>query len=621
MMLMITSVAMVAQTVTQQGVVKTRGRMVNGKHVQGKGLSGATVQVRGRSAVVSQQNGAFSFPIPSQTFHVQSVTKQGYQLVDADATNKEYSYSANPLYLVMEPPGQQQADLLAKERTLRRELQRRLQQREDEVDNLNLSLQEKNALLQEINRQRDESEKLIKDLAQYYSTLDYDLLDEFQRQVSYLLENNELEKADSMLRSRGSMDLRIAEIRREQEAEAKEDSIIAQRQQNNEASKAGTRRKQEDVAADCYSFYLRFSQAYQNDSAAHYLECRAALDTTDIEWQNVAGRFIADYLADYNKSLTYYNRCLRQALLQEGEEGGLVATSYNNIGLVYDSQGDYAKALEYHQKALAIWEKLFGSEHPNVALSYNNIGSVYGSQGDYAKALEYFQKALAIREKVFGTEHPKVATSYNYLGYVYGSQGDYAKALEYFQKALAIMEKVFGTEHPDVALSYNNIGAVYYSQGDYAKALEYDQKALAIMEKVFGTEHPDVATSYHNIGYVYGSQGDYAKALEYDQKALAIREKVFGTEHPDVATSYSTIGTIYCNQGDYAKALEYYQKALAIREKVLGSEHPDTKITIENIENIEKRRITSNPERMKDRVFTETVVDGNGRKDNVKLCE
>ena len=99
MMLMITSVAMVAQTVTQQGVVKTRGRMVNGKHVQGKGLSGATVQVRGRSAVVSQQNGAFSFPIPSQTFHVQSVTKQGYQLVDADATNKEYSYSANPLYL------------------------------------------------------------------------------------------------------------------------------------------------------------------------------------------------------------------------------------------------------------------------------------------------------------------------------------------------------------------------------------------------------------------------------------------------------------------------------------------------------------------------------------------
>lgn len=52
MMLTVISVAMTAQT-QQQGVVKTRGRMVNGKHVQGKGLSGATVQVKGRSAVVS----------------------------------------------------------------------------------------------------------------------------------------------------------------------------------------------------------------------------------------------------------------------------------------------------------------------------------------------------------------------------------------------------------------------------------------------------------------------------------------------------------------------------------------------------------------------------------------
>ena len=58
---------------TQQGIVKTRGRMVNGQHVKGVGLSGATVQVQGRSAVLSQQNGAFSFPVTSQAFLVQSV--------------------------------------------------------------------------------------------------------------------------------------------------------------------------------------------------------------------------------------------------------------------------------------------------------------------------------------------------------------------------------------------------------------------------------------------------------------------------------------------------------------------------------------------------------------------
>ena len=448
-----------ANAQTQQGVVKTRGKMVNGKLVPGEGLSGATVLLGDRNVVSKGEKGAFSFPTQGKRYLVKGCKKQNYQLIDMQVC-REYKYSGNPLYLVMETPEQQQSDLLAKERSLRRDLQRRLQKREDEVDNLNLSLQEKNRLLQEINRQRDENEKLIKDLAQYYSTLDYDRLDEFQRQVSYLLENNELEKADSMLRSRGSIDDRIKEIQREQEAEAKEDSVIAQRQQNNEVSKAGTRRKLEDVASDCYSFYLRFSQDHQNDSAAHYLEYRAALDTTNIEWQNEAGMFIDNYLADYSKGLTYYQRCLRQALLQEGEKGEWVATSYNNIGFVYNSQGDYAKALEYYQKALAIREKVFGTEHPGVATSYNNIGSIYSNQGDYAKALEYHQKALAIQEKLFGTEHPDVALSYNNIGSVYNSQGDYAKALEYYQKALSIFEKVFGTEHPNTKTVKKNIEIV-----------------------------------------------------------------------------------------------------------------------------------------------------------------
>lgn len=48
---------------TQQGVVKTRGKMVNGKLVSGVGLSGATVTIQGRSAVLSQGSGAFSFPV------------------------------------------------------------------------------------------------------------------------------------------------------------------------------------------------------------------------------------------------------------------------------------------------------------------------------------------------------------------------------------------------------------------------------------------------------------------------------------------------------------------------------------------------------------------------------
>ena len=100
-------------------------------------------------------------------------------------------------------------------------------------------------------------------------------------------------------------------------------------------------------------------------------------------------------------------------------------------------------------KALAIIEKVLGTEHPNTASSYNNIGLVYNEKGDYGKALEYYFKDLAISEKVLGTEHPDTATSYNNIGWVYREKGNYAIALEYYTKAYQIWKNKFGDDHPD----------------------------------------------------------------------------------------------------------------------------------------------------------------------------
>ena len=245
--------------------------------------------------------------------------------------------------------------------------------------------------------------------------------------------------------------------------------------------------------------------------------------------------------------------------------------------------GLYKDAEAIYFRQIAIAEELYGKEHENTATSYNNIGAVYNAQGNFDKALEYLLKALAIREKVLGTEHSSTATSYNNIGAVYNAQGDFDKALEYYFKALAIREKVLGTKHPDTATSYNNIGDVYRAKGDYVKALEYHQKALAIREKVLGTEHPDTAQSYNNIAGVYYAQGDYGKALEYYFKDLTICEKVLGTKHPSTATSYNNIGWVYREQGEYAKALDYYTKAYQIFKKKLGDDHPNTKGSLKSI--------------------------------------
>ena len=266
-----------------------------------------------------------------------------------------------------------------------------------------------------------------------------------------------------------------------------------------------------------------------------------------------------------------------------GENHPDVATSYNDIGLVYKGLGEYAKALEYHEKSLDISLELYGESHPAVATSYNNIGSVYYSLGEYAKALEYHEKSLSILLDVYGESHPDVATSYNVIGLVYDSLGEYAKALEYYEKSLDIRLEIYGESHPAVATSYNNIGSVYYSLGEYAKALEYHEKSLDISLELYGESHPAVATSYNNIGLVYKGLGEYAKALEYHEKSLSIKLDVYGESHPDVATSYNNISFVYYVLGEYVKALEYLEKSLSIRLDVYGESHPYVATSYTNI--------------------------------------
>ena len=72
------------------------------------------------------------------------------QLVDSDAAPKKYQYSLNPLYLLMETPEQQLEDQLDAEKKIRRTLQNQLQEREDEIESMKITLSEKQKLLQKL---------------------------------------------------------------------------------------------------------------------------------------------------------------------------------------------------------------------------------------------------------------------------------------------------------------------------------------------------------------------------------------------------------------------------------------------------------------------------------------
>ena len=544
---------------TQQGYVKTKGRLgANGQVIAGKRLSGVVVQVKGRSAVVSKDNGAFSFPIPADHFMIQNVKKQGYVLTDPEVIYKQYSYSTNPIVLVMETPQQQTEDKLANERKIRRNLQRQLQAKEDEIEELKeqnmITREEYQLRLQQLYAQQENNEKLISEMAERYSQLDFDQLDEFNQRISDCILNGRLTEADSLLRSKGDINNRIARYNMHHAA-----NIEAQ--QTLDKSISMEQKDLEDIAQDCYHYYETFLMKHQNDSAGHYLNLRAELDTTNLTWQKEAGKFNYQYLSQSEPAKRYLQRGLRQSIAQYGELNEWTADFLYHIGRAYSrANSSIPKAEEYFYKAIEIWSQVQGDDYPQIASAYNGLGRIYFFTGEKDKALELQYKALDIQERKLGIDNEYTAESYLYLGSLFSDKKDFDKALEYSFKALEIWRNIFGEQHPNIGSAYYAIGTILYKKGDFDNAIDYYLKSLDLYETTLGKNHPGTLQIYDAASDTYIKLGNFDKAIDYLQKKLSICESSLGPEH--ISSECFKIGIVYSTHGDYDKALEYYFKTL-----------------------------------------------------------
>ena len=547
-----------AQKPIQQGIVKTRGRMINGELIPGVGLEGAAISVDERQ-LVSSTDGHFSFPIDNDKFRVHSVKKNGYQLVDVDLSIRTLKYSSNPLFLVMDTEEQRRRDLLEAEKKIRRNLAHQLQEREDEIEALKVSEHEKDSLLNNLYQLQSENEKLITNMAKRYATLDYDQLDDFHRDVAFYIENGELTRADSLLRTRGDLEKQVNQI-------LSQGKIIQSEEELLQKAKSVHLTDIEDAAQRCYSFADIFSSRHKNDSAAHYLKLRASLDTTNIEWQRDAGLYLMEYIADYTCAKYFLDRALREAVMRYESKDLSVLESYSALGQLYYYQGKPDDALTLFKKVIDTYKKEYDTVIPEAASFFNNFGMALIAKGEGERALDYFLKAIDLCET--SPDYPQLEASnyFNNAGIVYAYLEEYEKAMDYYKQALQICLDLNRGDDNETAMCYTNIGLTYRHLGMNGEALANCEKALSILKLKYGERHPQVASCYNNLGLIYKDKGDSGKALTLLEQALSIQTKTLGAEHIEVLRTMGNIGAIYRDRGDYDKALEYYENALRIFE-------------------------------------------------------
>ena len=221
---------------------------------------------------------------------------------------------------------------------------------------------------------------------------------------------------------------------------------------------------------------------------------------------------------------------------------------------MFISLGQYGKANEFLEKALAIRIQIGDKE--GQASSYGQLGTVFQSLGQYGKANEYLEKALAIQIQI--GDKAGEATTYGNLGTMFRFLAQYDKAKECLQKALDIQIRT--GNRAEEAILYEILGTVFQSLGQYNKAKEYLEKALPI--KVQIGDKKGEASSYGNLGRVCINLGQFVKAKEFLEKALAIRTQIGDKEGE--AADYGHLAVLFQSVGEFVKAEGYCEMALSI---------------------------------------------------------
>ena len=577
-----------AMAQSQKGFVKTRGRIVNGKVVAGQGLTGATVHVKGRASVlVKNSNGSFSFPVTTKQFVIESVNKKGYQLVDADAAPKTYVHSPAPIYLVMETPSQLMEDKLEAERKLRRTLTKRLQQREDELEALKeqnrITQEQYNATMKQLYDQQESNEALVREMAEYYSRIDYDQIDEFNTRVSEFILAGDLAKADSLLRSKGDIDERIRKLNEHHDANVQARETLEKSEQAEQFSR-------EDLAQDCFSFFRRFALDNKPDSALCYIEKRAALDSTNCQWQADAGSYLQKR-GMTRQARKYYDRALKAARKMAADNPELyeplLAKTLNNIALLYTQTADVAAAEPLFQESLALFKRLSGTDEstysPYVASTLNNMAVLYSGNIDNASRVEQLlQETLSIYMSQDNVEtfSPAVASIWNNLALLYDETGRYEDSEQMYLKALDLYGQLGQNTRAydaDYAATLNNLSALYFKDGSrlfdshelLVEALDIYRRLAAVDAQQYS---PLLAVALNNL-----SVQEFAmNHKEQGEQAFMESLDIYRTMVKDSPRSYLPI----LAKGLYDQAIRYYQNDDMEKSEALFQESLDAYRTL-----------------------------------------
>lgn len=606
---------------TQQGYVKTRGRLSSsGQLIPGVRLQGASIRVRNAGSYVSASNGIFAFAVPSNVYYIQGVSKIGYVLTDPDILSKKQQYSSNDLILVMNKPDEQLEDQLETESRIRTALNDQLQKKEQELKRLKeqnaITVEKYLELRKELMASHHDNEKLINEMVETFSKIDYDQVDEISRKISEYIINGELIKADSLLRLKGNIEERIDRVIQHKKANKEERQYLSRREEKLAESESYTRKEIEDIAQDCFFYYTRSRMLQQIDSAAYYLEQRAMLDTLNFDYVWRCGSFFL-HERKYDRAKYYLEMLVNNDSLSPVDMG----MALNDLSICYSYMGLTELGLTTMCKSLQLRKELAKDEPEKYNVSVALASCNYAAQnaiysiGNKEIAYKCFWEGMDLYKKLLSYSHffsvslanaeenyaqllagdSRFTEAEEYLLKAYNTRCEYARRYPQFYNinkdiSLREIEGLIGTVECDSFVTTRECKMIliseaegnkeriaslakvladfyFYQKGDIGQCQYFLKESNMHVEELFRTDPnkylPDITGIYSaNANFLFNCLGDTinSKIIAQDLINILTVNETFQTDFSkELALSdmYTLLGRIQIASKNYLPAIDY----------------------------------------------------------------
>ena len=254
-----------------------------------------------------------------------------------------------------------------------------------------------------------------------------------------------------------------------------------------------------------------------------------------------------------------------------------LATTQNNLGLLYSDTQCYGESEEMYLSAVEIYQRLSVVNpqvyEPDLARAQNNLGLLYSDIQRYEdsekmnlSAVEIYRRLAAANPQVY---EPDLAETQNDLGILYSDTRRYEESEEMYLSAMEIRRRLAAANpqvyEPYLVMTQYNLGCLYSdtqryedSEKMYLSAMEIRRRLAVANPQVY---EPDLADTQYNLGCLYyniqryeDSEEMYLSALEVYQRLTAVNPQVY---EPYLVRACNNLSFLFLAQGNFEEAERY----------------------------------------------------------------